>query len=400
MPRWGRFSMAGCAIAAAVFALLLARASTSNARDTADASEAAAKLIPFRADYLVQFAAWHPAVKQKVLQRAVALDPFETQAWIDLGLDAEFNGRSPNQAEQLYLRAEGTNHMFVPKWTLTNFFYRQQRVPDFLRWAKETLEITPYSAAPVFSEMWLLAPEAPQLLATAVPDNPNTLWQYAWFLSNGGHLADVPPVISRLVEHAPQQDAEVFGKSSIVGPIEDKLLQNGREQDALAVWNMLYEGHWISLPAPNVATPITNGSFTVPIWPHGFDWVVVPTSGVSIQQDTQAHHIEIDFSGDQPDPCTLLVQWVPLSARKTYTVRWSAKAESADAQADLTWHVRTGVGQPVAASLPFSQSGGKWTFSSPPQDGAFVLSLEYARQTGYTRAEGSLLLSEITASYQ
>lgn len=396
--RFARYLFASVAVAAAIFAAVLACASASYAQDTPDSSTLAEHLVPFRAAYLVRYAAWHPDVKTQTLERAVALNPFETQAWIDLGLHAEFSRHAPAEAERLYLQAEATNHMFVAKWTLANFYFRQQQLPKFLHWARETLAITPYSARPVFSEMWDMAPNSSALLADAVPNNPNTLWQYAWFLSNERHLPEIPPVVSRLVHHASPRDAELFGRSSIIGPIEDKLLQNGYSGEALQIWTSLDRAHWVAEPAPTMVQPVTNGDFASPIWPHGFDWLPISTPGISTQQDTNARQFEIDFSGDQPDPCAVLQQWIPLDSGHIYTLHWKADLGTADTLADVTWHIRTGIGKELAASPPFAHANGAWTFTFPGPPGAYLLSLEYARQPGYTRAESPLTLKAITAS--
>ena len=45
---------------------------------------------------------------------------------IQLGLNAEITEGDPKTAESYYLKAAAVNKMFLPKWTLTNYYFRQQ----------------------------------------------------------------------------------------------------------------------------------------------------------------------------------------------------------------------------------------------------------------------------------
>ena len=88
---------------------------------------------------------WQPERKITLLKRAVELNPFNVEAWIQLGLTFEMERHDAASAERYFLRAAQVDRMFLPKWTLTNFYFRQQNEREFFRWAKATLEITPYS---------------------------------------------------------------------------------------------------------------------------------------------------------------------------------------------------------------------------------------------------------------
>ena len=385
--------IATCACAAAA-CLLFARASAAYSSNSPQGAALAVQLVPFHADYLVRLAAWNPSRGTELLHGAVSLDPYHTQAIIGLGYDAEFRQHDTVGAEKLYLSAAQTNHMFVPKWTLTNFYFRQERPEPFLRWARATLAITPYAAEPVFSEMWMLLPDAHRL-ASAVPDEPGVLWQYAWFLSGTGRYTAIPAAIQRLVRSTDPSNAELYGKTGIVGPILDKLLQHGFAGEAVASWTALSSAHWLQLPSPSTRAPLTNGDFAVQTWQHGFDWLVMNVSGVSEEQQRDRKRFEIEFSGDQPEQCTLLQQWMPLEAG-AYRLRWNAQADKPDTLADVSWHLRGPHGEDFS-SHSFAESPAEWVVNAP-QPGAYLLSLEYARRPGYTRAEGALLLSHVTAA--
>jgi tetratricopeptide (TPR) repeat protein len=75
------------------------------------------------------------------LRAAVTLDPRLSSAWIHLGLDAEEDGNL-REAETDLLRAASVDHLYVPAWTLVNFYFRRDDEPKFWPWAKRAAELT------------------------------------------------------------------------------------------------------------------------------------------------------------------------------------------------------------------------------------------------------------------
>ena len=171
----------------AYYALVLARASALFQQDTAVSVAAAVDLQPHNALYLDRLASWQPDNRKALLLHSVAENPFNSNAWIRLGFMAEMEEGDNVQAQKYYLQASNVNHMFLPRWTLTNFFFRQQKVDDFFHWTKATLAVTPYASDPVFAQMWQMTQDQ-DTLNSAIPDNPKILLQYAWFLSNNKAL--------------------------------------------------------------------------------------------------------------------------------------------------------------------------------------------------------------------
>ncbi|HMJ60202.1 MAG TPA: hypothetical protein VK493_00505, partial [Bryobacteraceae bacterium] len=178
-----RYVMIAAAVAAAFYSLILARAAHLFALDTVASVPAAVTLVPYHATYTARLAAWRPLERDELLHRAVELNPWDYRSWIQLGLATEMQNGDAKGAERDYLRAAEVDHMFLPRWTLTNFYFRQRQPGDFFHWANAALQITPYSSDPIFSQMWLVSQDAGRI-ATAIPDRARVLLQYAWFLSN------------------------------------------------------------------------------------------------------------------------------------------------------------------------------------------------------------------------
>jgi hypothetical protein len=75
------------------------------------------------------------------LRAAVTLNPRLSSAWIRLGLDAEANGNLP-EAEMDLLRATRVDRLYVPAWTLANFYFRRGDAQNFWPWAKRAAMLT------------------------------------------------------------------------------------------------------------------------------------------------------------------------------------------------------------------------------------------------------------------
>ena len=390
-----RYALSTAAILASIYSAVLGSASHLVSENTAVSAALAAHLVPYNSEYLVREAGWDVKARTALLQRAVAFNPFDTNAWIDLGFDAEVRHGDVKSAEKYFLNAAAANHMFLPKWTLTNFYFRRDELRPFLRWANQTLAITPYSATPVFSEMWLLDPNAADIDGV-IPDLPNTLWQYAWFLKNARQWTAIPRVVARLVAAAGGVNPETYGKTTILGPILDELLANGYPNEALQVWRSLSAARWIQLPAPTAERPLVNAAFSVPFWGHGFDWFPSGVSGVAMEQNIESHTVQFELSGDEPEHCTLLQHWLLLEPGRRYRLSWNATLVQLQSPSGLSWHVRRVKQQTPGSPDLLDKAQSIWTFDAPEGDGLALLTLEYARPLGQTRAKGHLSLTQVS----
>ena len=148
-----RYLFIAAALARAYYSALFARASFLFQQNTAMSAQRAVELVPYNASYVAGLAGWQPAKRIALLHRAVELNRFDAESWIQLGLAAEMDQHDVASAERYYLQASAVDRMFLPRWTLTNFYFRQQRPVEFFRWAEATLKITPYPADPVFAQM-------------------------------------------------------------------------------------------------------------------------------------------------------------------------------------------------------------------------------------------------------
>jgi hypothetical protein len=287
--------------------------------------------------------------------------------------------------------------MFLPKWTLTNFYFRHEKSVEFFHWAKATLAITPYSPDPVFTQMWLMSQDAPEI-ARAIPDRPRTLLAYAWFLSNNHQYAAIPPIVQRLITAVGKGDPRVWGRDDLLATIEDRLVASGDREPALSLWASMVRAGWLHYRIPSGSQPITNGHFKTAFFRHGFDWMPAEVDGIRLEQFPSEGVLRIEFSGDEPERATLLQQYVPLDPDRTYDVRWQMESRLRDAPSGLRWRL-----QPVGVSAGSDLVSGDlaqsdlqgWQFRLSSGAGLYRLSLEYARPFGYARKTGTTILRAV-----
>ena len=392
-----RYLLVAAALAGAYHSAIFARASFLFGQDTATSVPAAVDLVPYNSSYVARLAAWQSDKRDALLHRAVQLNPFDFQSCIQLGLNAEMQRHDLPAAEHYYLQAANVNHMFLPRWTLANFYFRREQPDNFFHWARATLQISPYQADPVFTQMWLMSQD-PQLIAAALPDKALVLLQYTMFLTRTGQFAPMPAIVGRLVRLPGDRNPSDLGREDQVLPAEDHVLAAGQLQPALDIWRIMRTAGWIHLPVPTPASPLTNGEFVTPLLHHGFDWVPGNADGLTVEQSTDDRNLRITLSGDQPEHCVLLQQYMPLEPDRAYRLQWQAEAAAIQMPSGVAWHLHS-----VHANSPADLSTGEvlnphgtWEFQSPPTAEVFLLTLEYSRPLGKLRANGSLTFRSVS----
>lgn len=400
LPFFARYLLIACALAAAIYSFVLARASWLFRQDTAISVPAAVELVPFDSTYITRLAAWRPTETITLLQQAVQLNPFDSESWIQLGFASEFKQHDRASAERYYLKAAEVNKMFLPKWTLTNFYFRQDQPAEFFHWASETLAITPYTPEPVFVQMWLIDQDADKI-ARNIPDRPRILLPYAWFLSNSHQYSSIALIVQRLIKAAGTTDPQAWGRDGLIATIEDRLIAQDQGDPALQIWASMVKGGWLHEDIPSAQHPLTNGNFPAPLFRHGFDWIPTETDGVRIEESPAEGLIRLQFSGNEPEHCVVLQQYMPMEAGRPYGFRWQSTSAPGDTLSGLTWHLKP-VGKAAELDLASSDLGlprsGNWKVRAPQGSKLYLLTLEYARPLGHLRARGTFILKSVSVS--
>jgi hypothetical protein len=396
-----RYLLIAGAIAGAYYSVILARASYLFTLDTAASVPAAVQLVPYKSEYVARWAAWNKDERIPLLKKAVELNPFDYQSLIQLGLFAEIDQSDLKGAERYFLQAAAVNHMYEPKWTLTNYYFRRQSASEFFRWANETLKISPYDGAPVFTQMWLMSQDA-QRLSAVIPDRPRSLIQYTWFLSNSRQYTAIPPIIQRLVRAVGDDDPRTWGRDDLIASSLDHVLASGDVRTGLQIWTTLRDGRWITQSVPDANHPLTNGDFRLAFYRHGFDWMPLETESVHTEQFVDEPSVDIGLSGDQAEHCELLRQYVAVEPGFLYKMQWRAEGQNIMAGSGIAWHLRpaTGEGGIDLASGDLLNAPQTWEFVAPPNVKGFLLTLEYNRPLGHVRPLGHITLRAVSMDRQ
>jgi hypothetical protein len=121
------------------------------------------RLVVAEVEFRLDPAARYEASPEE-LRTAVTLNPRLSPAWIQLGLEAEADGNLP-AAETDLLRAASVDRLYVPAWTLANFYFRRGDAAKFWPWAKRTAALTYDDYRPLLRLADALETSPPQVAA-------------------------------------------------------------------------------------------------------------------------------------------------------------------------------------------------------------------------------------------
>jgi len=128
----------------------------------------------YRLGHFQQFNLEQPDVVAAVesYQKAVALDPGYTQAWLDLGTAHEIDGNTA-AAQEAYLRAKKTYPASADvAWRYGNFLLRQGTLAEAFAELRLALQADPRRAGAVFSRVYRADPDIDAILNDLLPPLP------------------------------------------------------------------------------------------------------------------------------------------------------------------------------------------------------------------------------------
>lgn len=399
-----RWLLAGICVVAAWQAVTLAVATYLFRQGTTESVATAVRLVPENAAYLVNLAVRQPQNAMPLLKRASVANPHDADPWVQMGLIAEMRHGDAAEAERDYLHAAKINHTSLTRSTLANFYFRRNRIPEVFHWSQETLQITASDATPIFFQLWSSTND-PDRIAAIIPDRPWILHQYLAFLLSSNRLGVIEPIAMRAINR-PYVPPNRSGTREILGATEDKLLASGRTDAALKIWAGLYDKGMVGSAAPSTHSPVTNELFNTPSFEHGFDWKFSHNQGVEIVQVPEIAQLLLRLSGQQPERCRLIQQFVVLDPGRRYRLTWNLTSEGIAGDSGLHWRIVNPNSSPANSNLISpdlfftNRSPAVWDFQSLSNVRLCLLSLDYSRPFGTTRIEGLLSLHRVSMTEQ
>jgi len=172
----------------------------------------------------------------------------------------------------------------------------------------------------------------------------------------------------------------------------DRMIATKDGNEAKALWNVLIEKHWVvaDLGVPN------NPNFARDPLPVGFDWALPSDSGLRSWPGPSG--LETEFSGRQPEVCTIAEQTVVL-APGDYDMEYSYRTDGIPPETGLRWQIIAAGSETVLAESPDLSSDtlnhAKVAFFVQAETSLVHLRLQYRRTLGTTRISGTLVIPSI-----
>jgi tetratricopeptide (TPR) repeat protein len=381
--------------AACYWTLKLSWASVLARDETVESLARATRLSPDDAALWTKYAAAKPEEAARALERAVALNPAAWPAWIRLGSSAEAAGDF-GRAEYCYRQAAAANRQFQPAWTLANYFFRSGNRQEFEHWAGRAVRMSYGDPRPLF-DLCRRADENSGLVLDAAAGRRDLLNLYLAYLTGEGRLDAAHETARRLLPVATA--AEVSNLVAYCG----RVLDTGTAKGALEVWNELCRRRLLPHTAlsPETGHSLTNGDFAAPPSSLGFDWRVVPWTGIVVTPVTDPWCLRITFSGEQPESCQLLTQRIPVVPSRTYRLSYEYRTPGVRPETGLHWRVYSVPDNAEISAATPQLANDDWgrqevSFSTGPDCRLARVVLVSEKTAGAAPIEGSLWLRHIS----
>jgi hypothetical protein len=367
-------------------------------RDTPAALRLAMRLDAANPAYPAQLA-WtlqvaDAAMAQSLLRRAVRLNPYDSSAWISLGLLEEEQGDIA-RAEADLLRAAAVDVTWMPNWSLANFYYRRQRWDAFWSWAQKAAQMVPDDATPLLQLAWYVTPSEAEIQDRLRIRQPEMQRQFLGFLITQGDAAGVADWgIRALSPHAVASPQDVLSAC-------DWLIQHKRPDLALPLWNGLAVRHQIPFPALDLGSgdAVTNGGFASQPLSRGFDWRLTHPDGVTAYLNADPPAFDFEFSGRESESTLLLSEVVPVLPEKSYMLFVQDASSAIPPRSGLELVAADAAsGEVLARTTGFAESDqqSQVCFTTPQGVRFLTLKLDYQRELGTVPLEGRIAIRKIS----
>lgn len=368
------------------YSLLLARADFYFKQDTEDSIRKAIDLAPDGWNYYMRLAQFDRGQARQMLETALRLNPYDAQADIELGLQYEAEGDS-SAAEKQLLNAYSIDHTYMPRWSLANFYFRQDNLPQFWFWARSAAAMPSDDIGGLLELCWHAAPDAATITGAILNEKPEFLRQYIHFLVAKDQLQAAADIAPHLVQVGdPQSDLPVL--FSVV----NGLVGEADSSDAQAVWHLLVSHNW----AVADSTIPNNASFARVPLPVRFDWSLPEYKGLHSWPGPSG--LRIEFSGNEPEDCLIAEQSVVLNPGD-YVLTFDARTADIPPSTGIRWQILDAKSKfLLAQSSDLSKEQAdkpEVEFTVPPESPLLTLRLGYKRTLGTVRISGTLNIESV-----
>ena len=364
----------------------LARADYLFRQDTEESIRAAIRVEPDAWRYYMRLSQFDDAHAEQLLERSLQLNPYNAPADIELGLYVESIG-DYGRAEKLMHDAFAIDHTFATRWALANFYFRRDNEPAFWAWARSAARMPSDSAGALFELCWRESPDPKKISSVVLNDNPKLIRQYIEFLFAKDQLAAAATTAQQLI-----RDGDPVTDTPQLLTAVNRLVAANNGISALELWRALIAQQWIKADS----SVINNPNFGRDPLPVSFDWALAAYDG--LHSWTGPAGLESEFTGRQPEGCTVAEQSVVLAPGK-YSLRYSYRTSEIPPDTGLKWQIiDAAANKPLAESPDLSSDSLQnvaLTFSVPQGVSLLHIRLAYQRALGTTRISGKLVVPSV-----
>jgi hypothetical protein len=213
-------------------------------------------------------------------------------------------------AEKSLLEAYAVDHTYLPRWSLANYYFRRDNMPEFWSWARSAAQMPADDIGPLFELCWRVSPDPEWIAQAILIQKPESIRQYLRFLLAKNQLQAMAGLAPRLVD----SDEAETDRPLLLGVI-NRLVAANDVVPASALWKSLIVKQWIVADA----TVPNNSEFKRVPLQATFDWSFPEYPG--LHSWPGASGLETEFTGSQPEECTVAEQAITL-APGSYTLAY------------------------------------------------------------------------------
>jgi len=370
----------GC-VAGIWWSLKTVRADALYRAATPESVREAIRLIADEPSYYLLLGQLDHREERSGLEHAVRLNAYDAPGRLELAMELEGEGDTAG-AERLLLEAYAVDRTYLQRWSLANFYLRRGDMAKFWYWAHMAAEMPSDDMHPLFQLCWRFQPDARFLANIFLTDNPSSARQFLSFLLEKDQLAGMFDAASRLLQRGdPQTDAPLLLDAI------NRLAAAGDAVHSNDLWRRLIAQRWVTADSqvPN------NARFSRKPIPVVFDWNLPAPDGLNSRPGPSG--LEVEFSGKQPEACTVAEQLVALAPGQ-YEFRSRYQTSDIAPGTGLRWQLIDDTSKALLAESPDLSSEG-WRSDAttfPVADATHLvrLRLQYRRASGTPRISGQL----------
>lgn len=309
--------------------------------------ELAVKLEPNNAGYQLKLGRLYeysmadiqPEKALEHLRRATELNPYDPEAWLELGGAMEFQGKV-SEAEALLRRADSlAPNIPAYQWPLANHFLLQGNIDESFRHFRVVLAGTSQYDQIVFRTAWKATDDPEKILNELIPRSIPTEFSYLYYLLPQQRFTEAQAVWKRITN-----SSEKFNPQQSAGYI-DALINNRRPEEAYEVWSDLGRKGLLRIAVQGTGENlVTNGDFEDELPNMGFGWRIAPVEGVYAGLETTTYHsanhaLLVQFSGKQNLDYAQVFQYVIVAPGRSYRLQAFMRTEGITTDSGLRLEV-------------------------------------------------------------